>query len=271
MRLIFTDLDGTLIDHHSYSAEAARPALEAARAQGVPVVPCSSKTLAEMRALAERLELAPAPLIVENGGAIWFPDAWPAVPRTAAALETGGRLLVLGTTADALAPRLDVVAAAAGVDARGFSRMTDAEVAERTGLAPDVASMARQRQFSEPFVCLGGDGDLAVLDAAARVEGLRVTRGGRFFHLTGDTDKGAAVRAVRDTCAPVTATLALGDAPNDLSMLQAVDQPAIVPQPTGLHPDLVAALPTAVHAPAPGPAGWNAVVLAWLDRTAPSR
>ena len=53
VRLIFTDLDGTLIDHHTYSAEAARPALEAARAAGVPVVPCSSKTLAEMRLLAD--------------------------------------------------------------------------------------------------------------------------------------------------------------------------------------------------------------------------
>ena len=64
MRLILTDLDGTLIDHHTYSADAARPALTMARGQGVPIVLCSSKTLAEMRVLASRLELSPAPLIV---------------------------------------------------------------------------------------------------------------------------------------------------------------------------------------------------------------
>ena len=154
MRLIFTDLDGTLIDHFTYSADAARPALEAARGQGVPIVPCSSKTLAEMRTLAIRLSLAPAPLIVENGGAIWFPDEWPAVPEAATGAAGGGHLLVLGMSAEALRPKLATVATAVGAQLRGFSSMTDAEVAERTGLALEVATLARQRQFSEPFVSL---------------------------------------------------------------------------------------------------------------------
>jgi mannosyl-3-phosphoglycerate phosphatase len=271
VRLIVTDLDGTLIDHHTYSADAARPALDAARLAGVPIVPCSSKTLAEMRALATRLSLAPAPLIVENGGAIWFPDTWPAVPDGAVIDAAGGRILVLGSPAAVLRSRLEPVAAAAGVEVRGFSRMTDAEVAERTGLPLELAALARQRQFSEPFVCLSGTADPARLDAVARVAGARVTRGGRFFHLTGVIDKGAAVRIVRGTCAAGVRTLGLGDAPNDLPLLRAVDDAVIVPQPErGPHPDLVAALPAARHAPAAGPAGWNVVVLAWLDSaTAP--
>ena len=80
-RLIVTDLDGTLIDHHTYSAEPARPALEAAVRAGVPVVLCSSKTYAEMAILVRTLALAPAPLIVENGGAVWFPRDWPSLPH----------------------------------------------------------------------------------------------------------------------------------------------------------------------------------------------
>jgi mannosyl-3-phosphoglycerate phosphatase len=269
VRLIFTDLDGTLIDHHTYSADAARPALEAARLGGAPIVPCSSKTLAEMRTLATRLSLAPAPLIVENGSAIWFPDTWPVVPDGATSEASGGLMLVLGTPVDALRSRLEPVAAEAGVEVRGFSRMTDAEVAERTGLSLAAAALASQRQYSEPFVCLSGSVDLARLDAAARAVGARVTRGGRFFHLTGATDKGDAVRIARDTCAACTRTLGLGDAPNDLPLLRVVDDAAIIPQlERGLHPDLVAALPAALHAAAPGPVGWNAIVLAWLDRTA---
>ena len=267
-RLILTDLDGTLIDHDTYSAEAAHPALTAARERGVPVVPCSSKTLAEMLALVTRLSLAPAPLIVENGGAIWFPGEWPEVPPTATAQADNSRLLVLGLSAAQLRPKLDVVARATRTELRGFSHMTDAEVAERTGLAIDVAALARHRQFSEPFVCSGGLVELDVLDTAARAVGARVTRGGRFFHLTGPTDKGAAVRVVTGTCPPDTRTLGLGDAPNDLPLLQAVRDAAIVPQPAnGLHPSLVAALPYAWHAPVAGPAGWNAVVLDWLRAT----
>lgn len=269
MRLILTDLDGTLLDHDTYSAEAARPALEAALERGVAVVPCSSKTLAEMRRLAARLSLAPAPLIVENGGAVWFPETWPTVPAEATPLAEGGRLVVLGTRADILRPQLQAIAAAAGAPLRGFSEMTDAEVAQHTGLSLEVAAMARHRQFSEPFLGTSGQPVLASLQMAAAALGLRVTRGGRFFHLTGLTDKGEAARVVLGTCAPNTRTLGLGDAPNDLSLLLAADDAAIVPQPTGgLHPDLVAALPSALYAPACGPAGWNVTVLAWLERTA---
>lgn len=270
MRLILTDLDGTLIDHHTYSAEAARPALAAARVAGVPIVPCSSKTLAEMRQLAVDLDLAPAPLIVENGGAIWFPPQWPRLPPgVVAGLAglAGGAVLVLGARAEWLRPRLALVAAATGLTVRGFTEMSEAEVATRTGLPPAAAAMARQRQFSEPFVCEAGEPDLPALDAAARQVGARVTRGGRFFHLTGPSDKGAAVRVLLATGAHRSRSLGLGDAPNDLPMLQAVDDPVIVPQPSGLHPDLLQALPAALHAPSPGPTGWNAVVLRWLSAT----
>jgi len=60
-------------------------------------------------------------------------------------------------------------------------------------------------------------------------------------------------------------TFGLGDAQNDLSLLLAVDRPIVVPRRDG-RPDavLAAALPHAELAPAPGPAGWNAAVLAAL-------
>ena len=42
--LVFTDLDGTLLDHHSYSHAAALPGLERLRGLEVPVIPVTSKT-----------------------------------------------------------------------------------------------------------------------------------------------------------------------------------------------------------------------------------
>jgi len=270
VRLIVTDLDGTLIDHDTYRADAARPALDAARAAGVPIVPCSSKTLAEMRRLAAEIALVPAPLIAENGGAVWFPAGWPGLPAGATAVGDGSTVLVLGADAAALRPRLAVVAAAAGVAVTGISEMSDDDVAQRTGLALDVAALARQRQFSEPFLCEGDETSLAALDDAARRVGARVTRGGRFFHLIGDTDKGAAVNVLRASLPAGARLLGLGDAPNDLPLLKAVDDAVIVAGAAGaLHPDLVAALPHAAHAPSAGPSGWNAAVLRWLSATAP--
>ncbi len=269
VRLIVTDLDGTLIDHDTYSADAAEPALRAAKQAGVPVVLCSSKTYAEMAALARALRLPPAPLIVENGGAVWFPRQWAGVPPAAVEGEDEGRLLVLGSTAAALRPLLADIAGVTGTTLRGFSSMTDADVAARTGLPLETARLARQRQYSEPFVVESGPSPLEALDAAARTVGARVTRGGRFFHLIGETDKGRAVGVVREACAGPTRVLGLGDAPNDLPLLRAADDAVVVPQPGGLNRDVVAALPGARHAVAAGPAGWNTAVLAWLDATRP--
>ncbi len=53
--LVFTDLDATLLDHNDYSFEAARPALSRLRELDIPVIPNTSKTLAELETLTEAL------------------------------------------------------------------------------------------------------------------------------------------------------------------------------------------------------------------------
>jgi mannosyl-3-phosphoglycerate phosphatase len=272
--MIFSDLDGTLLDHDSYDWTPARPALEALARQRIPVVLCSSKTRAEMARLASAMGLD-APLLVENGGGIWLPASWRGVLPDAALPVAGGWIVVLGARAADLRVALGALSIAVGVPLRGFSAMDAQEVAARTGLPLDVACLAREREFSEPFVAEAAV-ELAVLDEAARARGLRVTRGGRFFHLIGPVDKGDAVRAVRTWLGSAARgrTPGFGDALNDLPLLQAVDQAVIVPRPDGTpHPDLVAALPHASVASAPGPAGWNAAVLAWIATGghAPSR
>jgi predicted mannosyl-3-phosphoglycerate phosphatase (HAD superfamily) len=47
--LVFTDLDGTLLDHHSYSCEEAMPAVRALAEAGFPLIFNSSKTAAEIK------------------------------------------------------------------------------------------------------------------------------------------------------------------------------------------------------------------------------
>jgi len=69
--LVFTDLDGTLLDHNTYGWEEAIPALELCRTRGVPVILVSSKTRAEMAALRCKLSIS-TPFISENGGGIFF-------------------------------------------------------------------------------------------------------------------------------------------------------------------------------------------------------
>jgi mannosyl-3-phosphoglycerate phosphatase len=175
----------------------------------------------------------------------------------------GGPLLVrLGVPFRELARALVEIARDAGARLRGFSRLSSREVADLTGLPEAQAALAREREHGEPFVLEAGDED--VVRRAAERRGLRVTRGGRFHHLTGPHDKGKAVRQVLSLLAP-DVSIGLGDAENDLSLLRAVDHPILVPRPDGcVDAALAAAFPRAERAPLPGPAGWNAAVIGAL-------
>ncbi len=53
--MVFTDLDGSLLDHHSYSFVAREPALDHLRLASISVVPASSKTAAEILLLRDAL------------------------------------------------------------------------------------------------------------------------------------------------------------------------------------------------------------------------
>lgn len=250
--VIFTDLDGTLLDEITYEYVAARPALDALKEHSVPLVLCSSKTQAEMQALHRDLGLS-GPYVVENGGAIVIPG------------RRRPRILVLGAERERLVTVLREIAREVGVELRGLASFSLADVVGFTGLPVAQAVLARRRAYDEPFLMEAG-AEEAVAAAAAR-RGLRVSRGGRFHHLTADVGKGQAVKEVLRRCFQgVVRTVALGDAANDLDMLQAVERPVIIPRPEGrLDAALASALPDAEVAPAPGPSGWNQAVLTMLS------
>lgn len=255
-QVVVTDLDGCLLDAATYEWDAARPALDTLKRRGIPLVLCSSKTRAEMEPLHAALGLD-APFVYENGGGIVIPPgAW----WSRAARRDGGPLLVrLGVPLRDLGRALMDIAKEAGARLRGFSRLSQREASDLTGLDGAELERARQREHGEPFVLESGSED-DVRQAAER-RGLRITRGGRFHHLSGGLDKGKAVRQVLSLLGPA-ASIGLGDAENDVSLLRVVDRPILVPRPDGrIDPTLDAAFPNADRAPLPGPEGWNRAVL----------
>jgi mannosyl-3-phosphoglycerate phosphatase len=264
--LVVTDLDGSLLDEETYSWDAAREALAALKEQRVPVVLCSSKTRAEMEVLERDLDLR-APFIAENGGALVVPDGHLPGPVPQSQREGDLWTLELGTRRNRLAQALADIARETGARIRGFASLGASELARLTGLSPRAAALSLDRHHDEPFL-LEDAGALPSVAEAARRRGLRVTRGGRFHHLTGPTDKGKALHVLLGLYASVGrrfTTVGLGDSLNDLPMLQAANRPVVVPRPGGqVDPALRDALPDAERAPAPGPVGWNSAVLAVL-------
>jgi mannosyl-3-phosphoglycerate phosphatase len=172
----------------------------------VLVVLCTSKTRAELRALRRELE-GPHVAIVEDGAGIFVPPGIaPGLPLPAARRVRDGRLGRLAPGYASIRRAFAMLRRATGGAVLGFGDMTVAQVAAATGLSPSAARRARRREFDEPFVFVSDERRHAprVARLAAR-HGLVVTRGGRFWHLHGPTDKGRATRVARDCCSEPTA------------------------------------------------------------------
>ncbi|HBY62547.1 MAG TPA: mannosyl-3-phosphoglycerate phosphatase, partial [Solibacterales bacterium] len=174
MLVIFSDLDGTLLDRETYSYAAALPALELVRAAGVPLVLSTSKTRAEVEPLLADLGFR-HPYLAENGALAVIPASYFHPHRTQ-------RVVRFGCRYESNVAALRRASRTSGVAARGFAEMTAAEVAELTGLPPDAAERARRRDHDEPFVIPDGEPAQRLLTAIEAL-GKRWTRGGRFFHL----------------------------------------------------------------------------------------
>jgi len=150
-----------------------------------------------------------------------------------------------------------------GTAVRGFGDMSIEEVVDLTGLTPEEARLAKQRDFEEPFIFSGEPDDRFLREIEG--ERLRWTQG-RFFHLMGDHHKGRAVNILRKLYerrdGPVM-TIGIGDSLNDLPFLVAVDQPVLVKKESGRH-DARIDIPGLVRTESIGPAGWNEAVLELL-------
>lgn len=270
--VIFTDLDGTLLDHETYSHTPATEALGLLERRGIPLILCSSKTRAEIELIQLDLRLR-HPFISENGGAVFIPRGYlPFASEGARSIE-GYEALEFGTPYWQLVEVLHRVSAELGIKVVGFSDMSAEEVAQDCKLSPMEARLAKQREYDEPFRILGSSpaARSRLLDALHEA-GLRCTRGGRYYHVTGVTDKGLAIRKLRALYARTwgnVLTVGLGDSPNDLSLLQEVDIPIVVRNPAvDASTKLLRKIPTARVSSAPGPRGWNEMVLEVLGQYA---
>jgi mannosyl-3-phosphoglycerate phosphatase family protein len=265
--LVFSDMDGCLLDHFSYSYAAAKPALEKLKELTVPLILTSSKTIAELAALSAELDLG-APYIVENGAGVIIPDGYFTV-MPGGLIESGGQWLKsFGPGRTEIISKLQRVRAAGDFSFRGFADMSSSEVAACTGLTEQQAALARKRQFTEPI--LWQDSESRWQDFAQRIgeQGLYSIRGGRFIHISGGGDKGLALHWLRNCyhqeydSEPVV--MALGDSENDVGMLAEADFPVVVRSPVHAPP-AVTGRDDILVTDKVGPEGWNIAVLERLQ------
>lgn len=212
--VLFTDLDGTFLDHHTYEPGPARPALQRLIAAGVTVFFCSAKTLAEQADLADRLGVDVG-FIAENGGVLRLPSSE----------ETS----ILGETYENIRGVLTRVRDTLGIEVWGYGDCTPEEIAAVTGLDLDAAGLAGRRLCSETLVDVDED-ELAVIRQSIESAGLLMQRGVRFWSIQGQHDKGTTIQIALGKLGPrrPRITYGIGDAENDRGMFQVVDRPMLV-------------------------------------------
>jgi mannosyl-3-phosphoglycerate phosphatase len=148
-----------------------------------------------------------------------------------------------------------------------FHSAGTAGIVAMTGLDEQSAALANQREYSEPVRWLGSDeARQEFVDTLSRA-GAYALQGGRFLTVSGDCDKGRALRWLQtqyaaDRNAPMR-TLAIGDSDNDGAMLDAADVALVIRSPVHGFP-LLGRSSGVTYSKAFGPQGWAEGVAQWL-------
>lgn len=250
--LIFSDLDGSLLDIHTYEWQPAMPWLDRLLDNQVPVILCSSKTAAEMLDLQLDLGLEGLPFIAENGAVIQPDVRWDKVQRQ-----------IRGMTHRDIRPRIEQIRLQTGYKFTTFDDVDEHVISEWTGLTRYRSALARKHEASVTLIWRDTDEKLVQFEEELANVGLKCLQGARFWHvLDARCGKDVAVNWLieqyRELEEIEPTTLGLGDGPNDAPLLDSVDFAVVIKginrQGITLRDDNPARV---YHTRQPGPAGWQ--------------
>lgn len=255
--LVFTDLDGTLLDHNDYNYVDALPALEKIRQSGIPLIINSSKTCAEIDSLRKDLHNNDA-FVVENGAAVFVPAGFlPGLDQTI-------NQVILGRPLTEILPIIQRIREQQGFSFKGFSDYSVADVVNETGLPEAQALLAKQRIASEPVKWLDSDQNRIIFERLLKAQQLRLIKGGRFYHVMGHNDKAKAmhwlINLYQSRKSEKLTSIALGDSQNDREMLEQADVAGVVRRFDGSYLKLNRASGQVIRSHHPAPLGWREIM-----------
>jgi len=242
--LIFTDLDGTLLNHETYSFQDAKEMLTYLKSNNIPLILITSKTKHEILKLRNELEIS-YPFIVENGAGIFIP-----FNNDFKQINMGKTYLEILNFYNQYKEEYKI---------KGFFDMNIDEVSSLTGLNLDDAKLAKKRDFCEPFI-IEDESKIHTLKKLAQKQGLDIVKGGRFYHLISlGQDKANALLKLKkiyeENDGITYTTIALGDGDNDKTMLENSDKSVLIKKYDGSFIDFDKK--DLIKTEEIGPKGWN--------------
>ena len=269
--LIFTAVEGALVDPRTDSFAGAEEALSELERRKIPFVLLTSRTREEIEPIRKKLGHN-HPFVSESGGGIFFPDGYFSL-RISGAVRTARYLSIAqGRPYAEVCEALDEIAEECAVGVAGFHHMNLREIADNTGLPPRRAELARAREFDEPFYFTSADEKaIARFVETARRRGFDTRRGAVFWHLSARCDAARAVRTLAGLFREAThiklSLVGIAGRAEDLPWLRAVDHAVLLPSshetadPAELPRENPGRTRNIAAGEASGAAGWNKAIL----------
>ena len=258
-KVVFTDIDGTLIDYNTGEYGETKELIRTLRENHIPVILCSSKTWEEQNRIREDLRLN-EPFIIENGGAIIIPKDYFYTLNIPNAKDVGGYSVIeLGKPVNEVRTKLSNIREKFLVEFKSVGDVSLEELSKISGLPIEYAKSMAQRQYSETILQIR-ENDLAKFTKYAKEIGLTIIHGGRFFDVTIGNDKGKAVQILmnffrKEYNYSDIKFFGLGDSENDVPMLNLMDVPILVQRPDHSWSNVDLKNVTKIHGI--GPEGWK--------------
>ena len=270
-KILFTALEGCLLDAESGSWAAAQAGIDELERRSVPWVIFSGLTRAQLDPIRRKLGHA-GPFVSEHGGGLYVPQGY--FPVRIEGQERSGnfQLLPLAKPYLETAAALEELAEEARVSVVGVSQMSLRETERNTGLSQRETEQFRLRDFEERFFFAGAsEADVTRFVALAKQRGFYASPGGTFWSFSSLPDAGEAARRLAKlfrTSAHKrrqSQIFAIGAGPEDFAMLSAADRGILLPSEDAAD-DSALAQPTRKfeHAKYSGRKGWADAVLGVL-------
>ena len=247
--MVLSDLDGSFLAPITYSFDDALRGLDFLRDRNIEPIFASSKTASEISSIQRKIK-SRGLLICENGGAI---------------VETrpneNSMLKVFGQPRGTWMPQVIKLRKELKLKFLGFSDWSVSMLREQTGLSELSARAAQARNFSEPVVWKDSDTKLDYFKEELERINLVAIEGGQFLSIQGKYDKGLATRWLRSHNGNSEGLIiALGDGPNDQTMLSEADIAVVIKSPKS-HLLKVEGPLRVIHTDNTGPRGWTEGIL----------
>ena len=221
--LLFTDLDGTLLNKKTFEFKAALNLIKNCISKGINIIPNSSKTDLELDEICENLEI-PKVYISENGSCIYGLNFLSENLNEKVYLSRN-KAVIFKNFSDNINVKLKKKCLI-------LENETLQNQIEVLGLPQNKISKAMNRKFSMPFIFLGNADEEIELKKNVKKNGLNIQFGGRVLSLGDKVSKGKAMMRFISLLSNETkknyVSICVGDNENDFDMLDKSDYPCLV-------------------------------------------